>query len=131
MQNYIIIEKHTLVPNAFVVSSVANHYNASSSALKDVLKLEIDDFERNNGKVKKRKFKIDLTAIKRLIQDGYYVKITEDSIKYYINVVKPVTDKRPSTNFSTRKENGVILLLDSAEDWAQVMIEDYSTTNNI
>ena len=131
MQNYIIIEKHPLIANAFIVSSVANHYNASSSALKDILKLEISDFERNNGRIKKRKFKTDLTALKQLIQDGYYVKITEDSCSYNINVVKPVTDKRQSASFSTIKSNGIIVLLDNAEEWAQVMIEDYSTTNNI
>ena len=117
--------------NIVIISSTVNHYNACSDDLTDILKLEISDFERNNGKVKKRKFKTDLKAIKQLIEDGYYVKVFANSDNYNINIIKPVEDKRQSVSFSTSKNNGVVLLLDKAEEWAQVMIEDYSTTNNI
>ena len=62
-----------------------------------------------------------------IVLHNFKLNLTELENAYRLVVYKNTS----STSFETSKENKIETLFLQAEEWAQVMLEDYSTTNNI
>ena len=62
-----------------------------------------------------------------IVLHNFKLNLTELENAYRLVVYKNTS----STSFETSKENKIETLFLQAEEWAQVMLEDYSKTNNI
>ena len=62
-----------------------------------------------------------------IVLHNFKLNLTELENAYRLVVYKNTS----STSFETSKENKIETLFLKAEEWAKVMVEDYSTTNNI
>lgn len=122
---YITIEKNKDNKGAIIVDSSSCVYTVPSIIFGVFVESEIKKFDMDNKKARKKKLKTDLSGIKQLVEEGYCVHAVGGDFQYSISFKNPDGDKRPSVSFTTSKDNGMAILFDKAEEWAEAVIDDY------
>ena len=121
-----MIEKHKKYNGIIVIETVKwGRYNILNINFAEAVAEEIFKIDRDNKKARKQQLKTNLNSIKQLVAEGYSVLAEAGDFQYSISFINPEGDKRPSVSFATSKDNGMAVLFDKAEEWAETVIDDY------